>query len=224
MPPAAAVAAAIGVQAGSNVLSATIQANAAKKAAQIQADALREATTTEERMQVRALGIQEPFRQGGLVALQAYLPIILGPQYVQAQLDQANKNLTNLQNQGASSADIATAQSHVEQLQSSLDTAKSYSLQASPLYQFEQEIGQRNLNRQLVAQGLYGSGAGLEAQSMFQRSLSAEEGQRQAGYLQNLIGIAKRWPKAHSAQGKPMLGLFSRLAAKSVKRLVSIRA
>src|SRR5437867_12034995 len=89
--------------AGATAYGAVTQAHAAKSAASTQAQALRDATTTEERMQLRGLQLQEPFRQGGLVALQAYLPIILGPQYVQAQLEQANKNLTNLQNQGASS-------------------------------------------------------------------------------------------------------------------------
>ena len=52
-------------------------------------------------------------------------------------------------------------------------------LEASPLYQFQVDIGTRNINRQLAARGLHNSGAGLETLATFVRGLGAEESQRQ---------------------------------------------
>jgi hypothetical protein len=51
-------------------------------------------------------------------------------------------------------------------------------LQESSLFKFERDIGTRDINRQLKARGLYGSGAGIEALSRFENELVAKEGQR----------------------------------------------
>lgn len=51
-------------------------------------------------------------------------------------------------------------------------------LQSSSLFKFESEIGSRNINRELSARGLHGSGAGLETLARFNNQLVAEEGQR----------------------------------------------
>jgi len=48
----------------------------------------------------------------------------------------------------------------------------------SPLYQFQNELGARNINRQLASRGLFGSGAGLETLAMFNKGLVGEEGER----------------------------------------------
>ena len=49
----------------------------------------------------------------------------------------------------------------------------------SPLYGFQKELGERAINRQLSARGLYGSGAGLETLERFYNQLGAEETERQ---------------------------------------------
>ncbi len=46
----------------------------------------------------------------------------------------------------------------------------------SSLYDWQSEMGTRNINRQLKARGQYNSGAGLETLAMFEKGLVAEEG------------------------------------------------
>lgn len=53
----------------------------------------------------------------------------------------------------------------------------------SSLFKFQQETGTRDLNRQLKARGLYGSGAGLETLARFEKQLLGEEGERFMGRL-----------------------------------------
>ena len=48
----------------------------------------------------------------------------------------------------------------------------------SSMFNFQSKIGSRNINRELKARGLYGSGAGLETLQQFNNQLVAEEGQR----------------------------------------------
>lgn len=68
---------------------------------------------------------------------------------------------------GRSLADIISGKSGIDEL-----------FKGSSLYQFESELGTRNLNRQLSARGAYNSGAGLESLALFDKSLVAEEGNR----------------------------------------------
>lgn len=53
----------------------------------------------------------------------------------------------------------------------------------SSLFKFQQETGTRDINRQLKARGLYGSGAGLETLARFESQLLGEEGERTMGRL-----------------------------------------
>jgi len=46
----------------------------------------------------------------------------------------------------------------------------------SSLYDWESEMGSRNVDRQLKARGMYNSGAGLETLAMFEKGLVAEQG------------------------------------------------
>lgn len=62
-------------------------------------------------------------------------------------------------------------------------------LKESELFKFQSEIGSRNINRELSARGLYGSGAGLETLARFTNQLSAEEGQRTVDRLMNLTTL-----------------------------------
>lgn len=62
-------------------------------------------------------------------------------------------------------------------------------LKASPLFNFQSELGMRNINRELAARGLYGSGAGLESLARFNNQLVAEEGQRFTDRLFNLTNL-----------------------------------
>ena len=56
-------------------------------------------------------------------------------------------------------------------------------VQTSSLFKFQQQEGSRNINRQLRARGLYGSGAGLETLAKFETQLLGEEGERTMGRL-----------------------------------------
>ena len=51
-------------------------------------------------------------------------------------------------------------------------------LQNSPMFQWQQQQGTRDIDRSLAARGLYGSGAGLETLARFNAQLQAEEGER----------------------------------------------
>jgi hypothetical protein len=62
-------------------------------------------------------------------------------------------------------------------------------LKSSDLFNFQSEIGSRNINRELAARGLYGSGAGLETLARFNNQLVAEEGQRFTDRLLNLTQL-----------------------------------
>lgn len=62
-------------------------------------------------------------------------------------------------------------------------------LKASDLFNFQSDLGSRNINRELAARGLYGSGAGLETLARFNDQLVGEEGQRLVDRLFNLTGV-----------------------------------
>lgn len=62
-------------------------------------------------------------------------------------------------------------------------------LQNSPAYKFRQEEGNRALNRQLAARGLYNSGAGLETLARFQAQLEGEESDKIFSRLAGLINV-----------------------------------
>jgi hypothetical protein len=62
-------------------------------------------------------------------------------------------------------------------------------LKASDLFNFQSDLGMRNINRELAARGMYGSGAGIEALDRFNAQLVGEEGQRLVDRLFNLTGL-----------------------------------
>lgn len=62
-------------------------------------------------------------------------------------------------------------------------------LKASDLFNFQSELGSRNINRELAARGMYGSGAGLETLARFNDQLVGEEGQRLVDRLFSLTGL-----------------------------------
>lgn len=64
-------------------------------------------------------------------------------------------------------------------------------LKASPLFNFQSELGSRNINRELAARGLYGSGAGLETLARFNDQLVGEEGQRLTDRLFGLTQLGQ---------------------------------
>lgn len=59
----------------------------------------------------------------------------------------------------------------------------------TPLFGYMSDIGNRNLMRMIQAQGLGGSGAGLEALARFNNQLVAEEGTRWMSNLYNLLTL-----------------------------------
>lgn len=64
-------------------------------------------------------------------------------------------------------------------------------LKASPLYQFQSELGQRDITRALAARGLNYSGAGMETLSRFTNQLVSEEGERFYSRLFNLTALGE---------------------------------
>lgn len=66
-------------------------------------------------------------------------------------------------------------------------------LKESSLFKFQSELGSRNINRELSARGLYGSGAGLESLARFNNQLVAEEGGR---LFDRFSGVADRGANA----------------------------
>lgn len=62
-------------------------------------------------------------------------------------------------------------------------------LQESSLFKFQSELGTRDINRQLSARGLYGSGAGLETLARFNNQLVGEEGNRLFDRLFNVTTL-----------------------------------
>lgn len=77
--------------------------------------------------------------------------------------------------------------------------------QASPLFKFQSELGQRNLNRELSARGLYGSGAGLETLARFNNQLVGEEADRLFGRLFNVTSLGEN-AAAKTASGNIATG------------------
>ena len=60
-------------------------------------------------------------------------------------------------------------------------------MEASPLYKFQEELGSRNINRELAARGLYNSGAG------WKRSDSSSRSSARKNPTGNLDGCLTSW-------------------------------
>jgi len=75
----------------------------------------------------------------------------------------------------------------------------------SPLFQFQSELGMRNINRELSARGLFGSGAGLETLARFNNQLVGEEADRLFGRLFNVTSLGEN-AAAKTASGNIAAG------------------
>lgn len=82
---------------------------------------------------------------------------------------------------------------------------------ASPLFQFQSELGMRNINRELSARGLFNSGAGLETLQRFNNQLVGEEADRLFGRLFNVTAMgenaAARMATGTVATGNSVAGM-----------------
>jgi hypothetical protein len=78
-------------------------------------------------------------------------------------------------------------------------------LKASPLFQFQSELGTRNLNRELAARGLFGSGAGLEALARFNNQLVGQEADNLFSRLFNVTTLGSN-AAARMATGTTQTG------------------
>lgn len=82
---------------------------------------------------------------------------------------------------------------------------------ASPLFQFQSELGMRNINRELSARGLFNSGAGLETLQRFNNQLVGEEADRLFGRLFNVTAMgenaAARMATGTVATGNSVAGI-----------------
>ena len=101
--------------------------------------------------------------------------------------------------------DLANAQNSLNTLNKQAELSKQQAterqgegIQASPLYQFQEQLGSRNINRELAARGLYNSGAGLETIRQFQAQLGAEETDRQFNRLFGLLGVGANAAQAQA--------------------------
>lgn len=165
MPPAAVLIGATALIVGGQVASGIMQANAAKKAAKQQAKAQREAIEfqrqTQERLRVEAIAERE--RQEARFRTQ----IDVG--------DRATREI----------AGIAT-ETTVDPETGEITGTGLPDFEESELFRFQQEEGERAINRALAQRGQFGSGVALETLSDFNRQLSAEEAQRRKDELRFL--------------------------------------
>lgn len=81
----------------------------------------------------------------------------------------------------------------------------SQTLKASPLYEFQSQMGNRDITRQLAARGMQHSGAGLETLQKFTNQLVAEEGNRFYDRLFNLTQLGSN-AAAHTASNTAQIG------------------
>lgn len=77
--------------------------------------------------------------------------------------------------------------------------------QASPLFQFQSELGSRNINRELASRGLFNSGAGLETLQRFNNQLVGEEADRLFTRLFNVTSLGQN-SAARMAAGTQQTG------------------
>lgn len=79
------------------------------------------------------------------------------------------------------------------------------STRSSPLFQFQSEMGMRNINRELSARGLFNSGAGLETLQRFNNQLVGEEADRMFSRLFNVTAMGQN-AAARMATGTTQTG------------------
>jgi hypothetical protein len=87
-------------------------------------------------------------------------------------------------------------------------------MMGSSLFKWQQAEGERGINRQLSARGLYGSGAGLETLARFNAQLLGEESMRYWERLYNMTALgsnaASHMATNTSATGRSLADMLSR--------------
>lgn len=142
--PAAVVAAGIG--AAGSIAGGVMASSAAKKAAKAQTKAAQSAAAQQERMFERQIGLQEPFRQGGLTAQNEIMRLL-----------------------GLSGDETA---SDYGSMAKSFGTDQ---FNADPGYAFRQSEGMKALERSAAARGGLLSGSTLKGIQRFGQDLASQE-------------------------------------------------
>jgi hypothetical protein len=134
------------IGAATAVGGAAIASKGAKKAADTQAQAAREAQAANERMLERQIGLQEPFRQGGITAQSKIMELLgIGGDATSAEYGSAAKAFGNDQ------------------------------FQQDPGYAFRQSEGMKALERSAAARGGLMSGSALKGIQRFGQDLASQE-------------------------------------------------
>ena len=97
----------------------------------------------------------------------------------------------------------------------------AFSLETSPLYQWQQAEGEKAINRQLAARGLYNSGAGLEDLRRFQTQLGAEETERQYGRVERIAGLGAQFAGQTMGLTASLKGILANAAIQSGQGLAN---
>jgi len=166
---------------GGQILGGLFGARSARKAAQTQADATREGIASQERMFERQLGLQEPFRQGGLEAQNMLMQDLRNPSQYQASAGLAPGDIAQQrfqQSAGLSPAEIANRQFQQTQGMSPGELGtEQFNFQADPGYGFRMSEGLKALERSAAARGgLMAGGTGKALQRYGQDMASQEYG------------------------------------------------
>lgn len=85
-------------------------------------------------------------------------------------------------------------------------------LQESPLYRWQQEQGEKSIDRSMAARGLYGSSAATNALSNFQRGLGAEESERQYGRVAGMVDMGRGGANSYMSNRSATAGNTGNLA------------
>ena len=152
--------------------SAVISSNAAKSAAQTQANAANAANQTQQDQFNQTNANQAPYRATGQQALSAL------SQYY---------GLGGMNPDGTPSNSPAPDQSAI--------------LQNQPGYQFQMQQGTQAVNRNLSAQGLLQSGAAGKALTNYGQGLAQNYAQQYTGGLSNLAGLGQTATQSTAAAG-----------------------
>jgi hypothetical protein len=120
-------------------------------------------------------------------------------------MEQVQKGKEELQRAQASLSSFDAETGALDRFSGAIREQFTQPMEESPFYQFQLEMGNRNLSRQLASRGLQKSGAGLELLSRFTQSLGAEESlmhyQRQQDQINRLMQLFGSGQQAAVAGG-----------------------
>lgn len=193
--------------AAGSIMGGKSAASGAKDAANTQAAASDRAAQMQREMFDVQRQDYSPYAQMGSLAspLLTYYATGIRPTMSQADLDE----LKRLQGGGD---DVDSYRLNQLLAQQQGINALSQGIPTSPMYTWQQEQGERAINRALAARGLYNSSAALNQLSDFNRALGAEESERQYGRLMDLTnigrGAATQSGAAAANTGNALAGLY----------------